>query len=410
VSIDATGVEYGTDFTTEPVGDGGNITIAVPAGAATASFSVIKKDNVLLDGDENIKFTVAATSPTLVIGEKKELILSFSEIVASSGDLMVTGGGTYYPNKVFIDLSANRVTAVSRTTWDLGFSTTDDFRVILNSSNGMMARALSKNDIQQVTAADTAGFGAQLSLSAVFAAINSSTIPAWVSGAVSWIDDPTGDLAKTAMAPVSIIPTENKVYIINRGNGPGANQPALGWKKIRIVRNGSNYTLQHADINASNFSEIHIVKDPAYRFQYVSLGVSPTPSVEPAKTKWDIAWTGFTNTTNFGTGPVPYYFQDIVLQNTSGVQTAQVLESSIAYDAFAEANLAALALSSSQIAIGSNWRSGGGPGVSPAVRADRYYIIKDPEGNVYKLKFTALTTGGERGYPQFKYSLVKKAD
>src|SRR5688572_3148624 len=94
VSMDATGVEYGTDFTTEPVGDGGSITITVPAGATTASFSVIKKDNVLLDGDENIKFTVAATSPTLVIGEKKELILSFSEIVASSGDLMVTGGGT----------------------------------------------------------------------------------------------------------------------------------------------------------------------------------------------------------------------------------------------------------------------------------------------------------------------------
>jgi hypothetical protein len=409
VAMDATGVTYGTDFTTDPPEYVGNITITVPSGATTASFKVIKTNNVLLDGDESIKFTVSATSPTLVIGEKKELTLSFSEIVASSGELLVTGGGTYYPNKVFIDLSANRLTAVSRTTWDLGFSTTDDFRVILNSSNGMMARALSKNDLTQVTAADTVGFGAQLSLSAVFAAINSSTIPGWVSGAVAWIDDPTGDLAKTAMAPVSIIPTDNKVYIINRGSGPGANQPALGWKKVRIVRNGTNYTLQHADINASNFSEVQITKDAAYRFNYVSLGTAPSASVEPAKTKWDIAWTGFTNTTNFGTGPVPYYFQDIVLQNTSGVQVAQVLESSVAYDAFAEGNLTGLALSSSQVAIGSNWRSGGGPGVAPAVRPDRYYIIKDPEGNMYKLKFTALTTGGERGYPQFKYALVKKA-
>lgn len=410
LSLELTGVTYGTDFTTDPAATANTLTIAVPAGATAASFKVKKTEGVLLDGDEKIKFIISSTSETLVIGERKELNVSFSEIVAATGQLEVTGGGATYSNKVFVDLSANRQTAVSRTIWDLGFSTTDDFRVILNSSNGMMARALTKTDMATVTSADTVGFGAQLSLPAVFAAINQTTVPAWVAGAVNWIDDPTGDLTKTAIASVSATAADNKVYIIFRGNGPGATQPSLGWKKIRILRNGANYTLQHADINSTTFTEVQVAKDANYRFQYVHFGTGLV-SVEPAKGKWDVAWTGFANTTNFGPpiGLVPYYFQDVVLQNISGVQAVQVLEATTAYDAFAESHISALTFSSSQMAIGTSWRSGGGPGASPAVQTNRYYVIKDGEGNYYKLKFTALTTNGERGKPQFKYALVKKA-
>ncbi len=73
------------------------------------------------------------------------------------------------------------------------------------------------------------------------------------------------------------------------------------------------------------------------------------------------------------------------------------------------ANIAGLTFGSSQVNIGSSWRSGGGPGSSPAVRADRFYVVKDADGNYYKVKFTALTTNGERGKPQLQYALVKKA-
>ena len=408
VTLEPTGVAYDTDFTTDPAASANSLTIAVPALATAASFKVKKKEGVPFDGDEKVAFTISSTSESLVIGEKKTLTVTFAEIIAPSGQLEVSGGGATYGNKVFIDLSANRQTAVSRTTWDLGFSTTDDFRVILNSSNGMMARALTKTDLATVTSADTVGFGAQLSMAAVFAAINSPTAPAWLSGAASWIDDPSGDLTKTAIASVSATPADNKVYIIFRGNGPGATQPSLGWKKIRIIRNGSNYTLQHADINSTTVTEVQVVKDANYRFQYVHFSTGAV-SVEPQKTKWDIAWTAFSNITNFGTGPVPYYFQDVILQNISGVQTVQVMEATTAYDAFAESHLAGVTFASSQMTIGTNWRSGGGPGTAPAVRSDRFYVIKDAEGNYYKLKFTALATNGERGKPQFKYALVKKA-
>ncbi|PZR37889.1 MAG: hypothetical protein DI538_11145 [Azospira oryzae] len=410
ILIEPTGLTYGTDFTTEPNATANSFAITIPAGATTASFKVKKTAGALFDGDEKIKFTISSLAPSLVVGTKKELTVTFAEIIAASGAFEINGGGALYPNKVFIDLSANRQTAIARTSWDLAFSSSaDEFRVILNSPNGMLARALDKTDLNAVTAADTVGFGAQLSLNAIFSAITTSPLPEWVKTATAWMDSPTGDWSKTAIASVSTTLAENKVYIINRGTGVGSPSPALGWKKIRVIRNGSNYTLQHADIGATTFTEVQVAKNTEYRFQYVSFATGVV-SVEPAKTKWDIAWTGFTNTTPIdATNVVPYYFQDVILSNTAGVQAVQVLTSTVSYEAFAEANITGLSFSTSQIAIGSAWRSGGGPGTSPSIRADRFYVIKDIDGNYYKVKFTALTTNGERGKPQIAFALVKKA-
>ena len=149
-----------------------------------------------------------------------------------------------------------------------------------------------------------------------------------------------------------------------------------------------------------------IAKDDAYFFKYISFENGIVP-VEPQKKKWDLAWTYFSNVSNFGSGEVPYLFQDMMLQNRN-VQVVRVLASAKAFADFSAADSAALTFSSSQITIGADWRSGGGPGVSPAVRTDRYYIVKDGDNNYYKLRFTALTQNGERGYPAFEAVWLKK--
>lgn len=409
INITESGLAYGSDYTTTPAAASNQLVIPVEVGDTEVTFTVTKAEAALFDGDESLVFTIMAP-PSLVLGEGNQLTLTFAEIVAASGAMEINGGGATFPNKVFIDLSANRQTAIARTSWDLGFYSGDDFRVMLNSSNGMMAYALDKTDLTTVTNADTAVLRNRLSLDAVFAAITSNSVPDWVPNAITWIDDPTGDISKTAIAQVSATATDNKVYIINRGSGPGTPATALGWKKIRIVRNANGYTLQHADINSTTISEIQITKNTATEFQYVSFN-GGSVVVEPMRTRWDIAWTGFANSTNFGSGPVPYYFQDIVLQNRVGVQTVQVLTSTKSYEAFAEADLAGLDFGvQTQAKIGANWRSGGGPGVSPAVRTDRFYVIKDADENYYKLKFTALTTDGERGKPQIEYALLKQGE
>ena len=74
-------------------------------------------EGVLLDGDEELTITITTVPTSLVLGEKLTLNLSFAEIVATTATMEVNGGGSTYPNKVFIDLSANRQTAVERTAW-----------------------------------------------------------------------------------------------------------------------------------------------------------------------------------------------------------------------------------------------------------------------------------------------------
>jgi hypothetical protein len=412
LDVEENGLVYGSTYTTDPAVEANLITIPVAAGSTEVSFTVSKVATVGYDGSESLVFTILEVPDALVIGEQQQLTLSFGEILATAGQMEINGGGATYGNKVFIDLSRNRQTAIARTSWDLGFYSGDDFRVILNSSNGMMAYALDKTDLTTVTNADTAILRNRLAMEAVFAALNSSPIPDWTAQSPSWIDDPAGDLTKTAIGGVSATANENKVYIINRGNGTGSPALALGWKKIRVIRNGNGYTLQHADINSATLSEIQIVKNTSYQFQYVSFS-NGVVTPEPESNRWDIAWSAFSNTTARNPmasdfTPVAYYFQDVVLQNRSGVQTLQILTSTKTFDSFSEADLIGLDFGNqAQLKIGINWRSGGGPGGPPSIRTDRFYVIKDADNNYYKLKFTALTTNGERGRPQFEFALIK---
>ena len=407
VSLAPEGVEYGTDFTTSPAASANTITVPFVAGAAQASFIVTREPTAVLDGDESISFTINSVSGELEQGATQQLVLNFAEILALQATMNINGGGPTYPNKVFIDLSANRQTAVDRTTWDLGFSMGNDFRVILNSSVTMMARGIDKADLNEVTTADTVGFGEVM-------IIGANATPE----ALAWIDDPEGDQTKTAIAEVSATASENKVFIINRGasnppSDPSEAIPSRGWKKVRILRNGNGYTLQHSDIGATSFQELQITKDDQFNFRYVSFETGVV-SIEPRKDRWDIAWTGFTNTTALGppgSPLIPYYFQDIVLQNRNGVETAELLIANAgSYEEFTEANLDGITYLSNQIGIGAKWRSGGGPGTAPAVRTDRFYLVKDGGGNIYKLRFTALTQDGQRGRPQIEFALLKKAE
>lgn len=406
LSTELSELEYGVQFVTEPAATNNAIVLPVEEGSAKTSFKLIVKDDAVFVGDETIKFTISQIDGTLEVGERSSLLVRFAEIVAEEATMDPTVGGPLQPNKVFIDLSASRQTVVMRNGWDLGFYMAEgQFRVILNSSSSMLARALDKKDLNSVTAQDTLNWGAQLSQDAVFGAITSETLPAWTSQAVTWIDAPNGDMTNTAIAEISATADDNKVYIINRGKNPDGTE--RGWKKVRVIRDGDNYTLQHADIGAETFSTINITRDNAYLFKYIKFETGAV-DIEPKKDKWDIAFTVFTNTTPVSqTLTVPYVYNDVVIQNRYNTETTEVLTSTKSYNEFDEDDLSGVTFSTSQINIGSKWRSGGGPGGGPALKEDRFYLIKDSAGNIYKLKFTALTQNGERGRPQIQFELIQ---
>jgi hypothetical protein len=287
-------------------------------------------------------------------------------------------------------LSANRQTAVSRDSWDLGFYNGSSFRVIINSSNGASAIKVDKTDINAVSAAD----------------IDPNTLIVGLGeGSFDLYDDITGDLNKTVIAEVSANAADNKVYVINRKGGSGAVLPSDELYKIRIIRKDDGYTLQYARLNETSFNTLDINKHTETHFEYFSF-LSGAVKVEPAKDRWDFSW----GWSMYITGTIPYGFSDLVFLNIhDGVQAAEVIVSEVSTFAdFKESDLNKITFSAERDVIGSKWRTTSGGTVG--VKTDRFYLIKDSAGNVYKLKFVSFhaNDGGERGKPVIEYVLVKK--
>jgi len=301
-------------------------------------------------------------------------------------------GGANAVNSVYVDMSSDEQDSVPRTAWDLGFYCGSEFRVIINNTTAASAKATSKTDLAAITTADTVGFADELALG-------------FGAGTMSIIDDPDGDISKTVIAGISATDADNKVYILSPSNGTVA--PAKDWYKIRVVRNANGYKVQYAKLSETAIKTIDVTKDDKYNFRYASLENNSVVDVEPEKAKWDFQWT---LTTHKASPTIPYTYSDFVyINHLAGVQAAEVMTSTVAYADYGETNIGATAFSNNRNVIGSNWRTASPSGTG--VKTDRFYVIKDAAGNIYKLKFVSFSSsdGGERGKPVIEYKLVKAA-
>ena len=306
--------------------------------------------------------------------------------------------GSAAGNSVYLDLSADKTTAVLRSGWDLGFYCGSDFRVILNNTASAGIKVLNKTDLAAVGAADTLG------LTLAVNQLNPQSTD------LAFFDDISGDVSQTAIPAVSATDASNNVIILNRGTGGSI--AARPWIKLKVLRNSAGgYTLQYAGITETTFKTLQVPKDANYHFKFVSID-NGIVSVQPEKESWDLVWSYSVYETNFGTGLVPYNFSDLIAVNSlAGVTVkekiyADAASATAAYTAFNKDSVANTTMVSGRWTIGSNWRS-----TQPAtgVKTDRFYIIKDPAGNYYKLKCLAMgvgSDGGTRGKPEFKYALI----
>ncbi len=312
--------------------------------------------------------------------------------------LLGSEAGSVAGNSVYLDLSADKATAVARASWDIGFYCGSDFRVALNNTSGAGIKVLAKNDLNAVVAADTVGL--------TLATSQLNPLPA----DLAYFDDASGDISLTAIPAVSSTDASNNVIILNRGTaGSIAARP---WIKLRVLRNSAGgYTLQYARILETTFKTIQIAKDANYHFKFVSID-NGIVDAEPEKQSWDLVWSYSIFVTNFGAGNVPYNFSDLIAVNhLSGVSVKEKVypdatTATAAFNSFNKDSVSATTMVTGRWTIGSNWRS-----TQPATgaRADRFYVIKDANGNYYKLKCLAMgvgTDGGTRGKPEFKYSLI----
>jgi hypothetical protein len=308
-----------------------------------------------------------------------------------------TEDGASAANSVYVDFSANKQTPVLRSSWDLGFYSGAEFKVALNATNGASVTKLTKTDLNAVTEADLIPANLTITL----------------GGTTEFgkLDDPreANILNKTAISSISSTDAENTVYLINPAGGSHTIPfSADNVYKIRILRKGAGYSLQYAKLKETTFKTLEVTKDSRLNFSFVSLSGGKTVTVEPAKAEWDIVWTWSLYYGGNAGAEYVYSFSDLVFTNNlGGATTAQVTTK--AYADFSESDLAGISFDAKRDLIGSTWRITS-PAASAAVRTDRFYLIKDGSGNVYKLKFNSFhaNDAGTRGKPVLEYKLVKK--
>jgi len=394
IQLTPTLLTYDKEFVTEPAAVNNIVTVTVPAGQSAASFKVKKKANVFLNGDEALALKMTSVGSPVLTGLNTEMKLSFAAITSTGSKLTLEGktAESNYTNVVYADLSANTATPINRKSWNLGFYQGGQFRVILNPGYQTSATATTKTDIASVTLAD-----ADL--------VPDLNFNPGGDGSLALADYWDGDLTKTVFAEVSATDAQNKVYLVSFEGFKTKDK----WYKVKVSRNGEGYKVQFAKITDTVIQTVDIPKNTDVNFSFLSIETGKTVAVEPRKVNWDIAW-GYSTSNAGTTPPTPYWFQDFVLLNhVAGAEAAEVLESTVTYDAFAEANIATSTFLKTRDAIGSKWRVTSGATVG--IRRDRFYVVKDPLGNVYKLKFVSMglaSDGGERGKPVIEYKLVKK--
>jgi len=349
---------------------------------------------------------------------KKDKDEPIIEVPPSDGSTLTLQGvagseaGSSAANSVYVDFSADKQTSVLRDSWDLGFYSGSDFKVIINATNGSSVMQLDKTNLNDVTEADLIK---QTDLTLALGSVPKEDVNG--DNAVDYNDNPEFKkvdnpieariINKTAISEISATDANNKVYLLNPSGGSHTAVFSIdNVYKIRILRKGTGYTLQYAKLKSTTFNSLDIAKDDNFNFKHVSLTQGKTVDVEPVKTEWDIVWTWSLYYSGGLPNPYIYGFSDLVfVNNLGGTQASEVTAKS--YADFSESDVAGVTFSTSRDAIADKWRVTTGTGIKP----DRFYLIKDASGNVYKLKFVSMgvgSDGGTRGKPVIEYKLVKK--
>ncbi|WP_034258680.1 HmuY family protein [Aequorivita capsosiphonis] len=400
ISINVENAVYGIDFTTEPAAIDGKITLQINEGSSNNAF-LFNKLNPNLDETTQITFTVTNIDyPNAEIRGNTSHVLN-SE-AALGGSIQPEVGGPNEQFQVYVDLSGKTFTKVQRDAWDLAFFSQDEFRVGINGAIYMAAAELQETNIDNITQADVEDLMPQVAVG-TFDPANEI-----------YIDYPDGDINRTAIEEINLDDDQNKVYLVNLGYEVGTESPtngsvavagdARGWRKLKILRTGDAYILQYANLNDTSHQEITINKSAGFNATFFSFNTNSVVNVEPEAGRWDINFTVFTNIID---GAGSYGYSDGVLHNRKGGVTAySVTKDQYTYENFNTSNVIANNFKMDQLVIGASWRDV--MNEEKVLVNNIFYIIKDSNGNVYKLKFTALLNdNGQRGYPEFKYELLK---
>ncbi|MCP4520698.1 MAG: hypothetical protein GY827_03215 [Cytophagales bacterium] len=278
-----------------------------------------------------------------------------------------------YKYQVFYDLETNKeISRNLKTVWDLAFETSaTGNHVVLNSSKAMQVYHTGSTDFSIKFATPKSG---------------------WV-----W-DEPSGNLDSTAIGDWE---GKNEVYVIDLGyDEKGQLQ---GYKKMVIesITDGI-YKIKYADLDGSNTGIVSITKDTDYNYVFFSFtNGGNIVTVEPPKEDWDLVFTQYTQVFH-NEDPATYYLVTGVIQNRYNT-TAKVVEME-SFANFSLENTNELILEDRVNVLGYDWKKYDYDSGTYTIFVDKYHVVKDSEGNYYKLRFLDFYNElGSKGKITFEY-------
>jgi len=289
-----------------------------------------------------------------------------------------------YDKQFYFDLFTNQIVkSHSNEIWDLAFDADENgYYIWLNGSKLMQAWNTGSKDFDAITSYNNAKW--------------------------TW-DYSDGDLSKNAIGKWgnfsngSVI-SKNEVYVIDRG--VNKNEVNLGKRKIifESLQNGT-YKIKFAKINGEDVRTLEIPKDNRFNRVYFSFNNDgEIVQVEPEKNTYDLIFTRYTHVfLEFDTLP---YLVTGTISNLAGVTVAK--DSTLKFEDITLADVNNMTFSNTPDAIGYDWKSFDINQEKYEIIAGRYYVVKDIEGNFYKLRFLDFfSSTGERGYPKFEYQALQ---
>ena len=305
-------------------------------------------------------------------------------------------GDKIYGNIVYVDLSNKSQKLVERKSWHLGFSTGDASHVILNQSY-TRAYTSHKTDFAAVTLADTA------------------QAPNLAGGMMDFpnpkevqiIDDTACDLNKTVFGKIENQESKSEVFFVASDNM----KKRSDWFKVKVTATNDGYKVAYGKVGDQTAKTIEIAKNPAYTFVGFSLETGKVVKL-PRTGEWDLKWSNAMAWTTMPNGKVILGpSSDVVTTNRyDGVETAEVMVEEVCkYKEFTKADLSKVNFEKRADVLGTDWRTAPMPNATPGPKADRFYVIRDVDGECYKLRFLHFCEqdGGERGRPELEFELLK---
>lgn len=285
--------------------------------------------------------------------------------------------GENYETQVFFSFTNGVVATSDFESWEVSFTTAaDNPELWMNGGKLVLVYPTGKSDYAAITMV--------------------SNVPA-----KDWTyDNPSGLPGKSGLGMLSN--HLNEVLIVNDGK--------KNYYKLQIMEHtATQYKIKAGPLLAATGTEYTLDKDNDYNFVYFSF-TGGIVKPEPPKKSWDIQFTRYRHIYYHyqpDGSDLPYLVNGVL---TNPYRTESAGDSLKLYDfyAFNMDNVKTYTLYPNRDIIGFNWKTVDINSGVYTVRPKFVYLVKDQQGQLWKLHFTGFyDADGRKGNPGFEYQRME---